>query len=68
MRHFRSERNAVLIEVKERNSLLYFPDENKTTWRWSTAFVRVPDWQIPPLGQLLVVRQWRRFQGIHVVD
>ena len=48
MRHFRSERNVVLIEVKERKSLLYFPDENKTTWRWSTAFVRVPDWQIPP--------------------
>ena len=48
MRHFRSECNAVLIEVKERKSLLYFPDENKTTWRWSTAFVRVPDWQIPP--------------------
>ena len=48
MRHFRSERNAVLIEVKGRRSLLYFPDENKTTWRWSSAFVRVPDWQIPP--------------------
>ena len=48
MRHFRSERNAVLIEVKERKSLLYFPDNNKTTWRWSTAFVRVSDWQIPP--------------------
>ena len=47
MRHFRSERNAVLIEVKKPKSLLYFPDNNKTTWRWSNAFVQVPDWQIP---------------------
>ena len=48
MRHCRSECNAVLIEVKEPKSLLYFPDNNQTTWRWSKAFVRVEgDWQIP---------------------
>ena len=48
MRHFRSERNAVLMEVKEPKSRLYFPDNNQEEWRWSTAFVLVPDWQIPP--------------------
>ena len=47
MRHFRSQRNAVLIKVDEAKSLLYCPDNNKTTWRWSNAFVQVPDWQIP---------------------
>ena len=47
MRHFRSERNAVFITVENGKSLLYFPDNNKKTWRWSNAFVRVPDWQMP---------------------
>ena len=48
MRHFRSERNVVLIKVNKPKSLLYFPDNNETTWRWSRAFVRVEgDWQIP---------------------
>ena len=47
MRHFRSQRNAVLIKVDKAKSLLYFPDNNTTTWRWSNAFVQVPDWQIP---------------------
>ena len=47
MRHFKSQRNAVLIKVDKAKSLLYFPDNNKTTWRWSNAFVQVPDWQIP---------------------
>ena len=51
MRHFKSERNAVLIKVnkaKKAKSLFYFPDNNKTAWRWPNAFVQVPDLQIPP--------------------
>ena len=48
MRHFRSERNVVFITVENGTSLLYFPDNNETTWRWSKAFVQVLDWQIPP--------------------
>ena len=50
VRHFQTQRNAVLIKVDKatRKSLLYFPDNNETTWRWSRAFVRVEgDWQIP---------------------
>ena len=50
MRHFKSERNAVLIKVnkaKKAKSLFYFPDNNTTAWRWPNAFVQVPDWQIP---------------------
>ena len=50
VRHFQTQRNVVLIKVDKatRKSLLYFPDNNETTWRWSRAFVRVEgDWQIP---------------------
>ena len=48
MRHFKSQHNAVLIKVDKARSLLYFPDNNEETWRWSTAFVRVEgDWQTP---------------------
>ena len=48
MRHCKSQRNAVLIKVDKAKSLLYFPDNNKKTWWWSNAFVRVErDWQIP---------------------
>ena len=47
MRHFKSRRNAFLIEFDVTKSLLYFPDTNETTWRWPNAFERVPDWQMP---------------------
>ena len=47
MRHFKSRRNAFLIEFDVTKSRLYFPDTNETTWRWPSAFERAPDWQMP---------------------
>ena len=43
MRHFKSRRNAFLVEFGVTRSLLYFPDTNETTWRWSSASERAPD-------------------------
>ena len=47
MRHFKSRRNALLVEFGVTRSPLYFPDTNETTWRWSSAFERAPDWHMP---------------------
>ena len=47
VRHFQTQRNAVLIKVDKAKSLLYFPDNNTTAWRWSNAFEQVPDWLVP---------------------
>ena len=71
MRHFKSERNAVRIkgkQGKEGKIVFLLPGQQYNSLAVAQRLCAGPRLANPSPGQLLVVRHWRRFQWIHLVD